>query len=173
MKPIKKGDEIVIDYAMVGIDDFTMSCTCGSRYCRKTILPFSKLDNTLKEKYRDYILECLKSRHMLYLWTVRHRVTTTPPYSSSVLLFLIPLLIYAPTLNFDFFLMIFRQLSTIRTSRRGGISQILRSCRLKHFWRGNIQTVRIIWMGIQDQEYSHPCRMYSADILYSQTVYRT
>ncbi len=60
IKPIKKGDEITFDYAMVAIDDWTMQCHCGSSKCRKIISTFDVLDEETKKKYYDYILDCMK-----------------------------------------------------------------------------------------------------------------
>lgn len=59
MRPIKKGEEIVFDYAMNNIDGWKMECECGSKNCRKVVLTFDALDNETKEKYRDYVLDCI------------------------------------------------------------------------------------------------------------------
>ena len=60
IRPIKKGDEIVFDYAMNNIDDWKMECKCGSENCRKIISTIDKLDDETKKKYQNYIIDCLK-----------------------------------------------------------------------------------------------------------------
>ncbi len=59
LRPIKKGEEIVFDYAMNNIDNWTMKCNCGSKKCRKIISTFDVLDEDTKKKYRDYVLDCI------------------------------------------------------------------------------------------------------------------
>ena len=62
MKPIKKGDEITIDYSTtVGENYWKMTCLCGSKNCRKIIGPYKFLTRKLKKKYKgwesDYLLK--------------------------------------------------------------------------------------------------------------------
>lgn len=60
MRPIRKGEEIVFDYAMNNIDDWTMECNCGSKNCRKIISNFDALNEKTKEKYKGYTIDCLQ-----------------------------------------------------------------------------------------------------------------
>ncbi len=64
MRPIKKGEEIVFDYAMNNIDSWTMKCNCGSKKCRKIVSDFVVLDEDTKKKYRDYVLDCIKEEYL-------------------------------------------------------------------------------------------------------------
>lgn len=57
MRPIRKGEEICIDYAMNNIDGWSMECACGSARCRGTISTFARLDEATQERYREYALE--------------------------------------------------------------------------------------------------------------------
>jgi len=62
MKPIKKGDEITIDYSTtVGENYWKMNCLCGSKNCRKIIGPYKFLTRKIKKKYKgwesDYLLK--------------------------------------------------------------------------------------------------------------------
>ena len=60
MRDIKKGEEIVFDYAMNNIDNWTMECKCGSKNCRKIISTFDKLDKETRKKYFPYVIDWLK-----------------------------------------------------------------------------------------------------------------
>ena len=52
-KPIRAGEEIVIDYSTtIGDDDiWTMRCNCGQPSCRSRIRPFGSLPPAVKERY--------------------------------------------------------------------------------------------------------------------------
>jgi len=67
MKQIKKGEEIVFDYAMNNhknvIDKWKMKCNCGSKNCRKIISTFDVLDNKTKKKYINYVIDCIKKQY--------------------------------------------------------------------------------------------------------------
>ncbi len=51
--PIKKGDEVLIDYStIIASDDiWTMKCACGSDTCRGVVKQFQKLPKKIKEIY--------------------------------------------------------------------------------------------------------------------------
>ena len=51
--PIRRGDEVVIDYSTtIGDDDvWTMRCNCGSASCRKRIRRFGTLPAALRTEY--------------------------------------------------------------------------------------------------------------------------
>ena len=60
MKKIKKGEEILYDYAMItqsnpnSKDFFTMKCECGSRNCRGEFKENDWMIKTLQKKYDGY-----------------------------------------------------------------------------------------------------------------------
>lgn len=64
MRPIKKGEEIVFDYAMNNIDTWKMKCSCGSKNCRKIISTFDVLDDETKRKYKNYVLDCIRDKYL-------------------------------------------------------------------------------------------------------------
>ena len=64
MRPIKKGEEIVTDYAMNNIDDWTMKCKCGSKNCRKIISTFDVLDDKTKKKYLSYVIDYIRDKYL-------------------------------------------------------------------------------------------------------------
>jgi len=71
MRPIKKGEEIVFDYAMnnfdymmSNIDNWKMKCSCGSKNCRGLISTFDILDNKTKKKYLNYVIDCIKEQYL-------------------------------------------------------------------------------------------------------------
>jgi hypothetical protein len=53
IKPIKKGEEVVIDYSTVIASDdiWEMECGCGSDSCRGVVKQFQKLPKKVKEYY--------------------------------------------------------------------------------------------------------------------------
>ena len=63
MKPINKGEEITIDYAMNNIDNWRMKCNCGSKNCRKIIGSFNMLDERTQKKYLPYVTEWTKKQY--------------------------------------------------------------------------------------------------------------
>jgi len=65
MKDIKKGEEIVMDYAMDNIDNWTMKCRCGSKNCRKIISTFDQLDEKTKKKYLPYVNSWVKEKYSI------------------------------------------------------------------------------------------------------------
>jgi len=64
MMSIKKGEEIVFDYTMNNIDNWKMNCKCGSKNCRKIISTFDVLNEKIKEKYLNYVLDCIKKKYL-------------------------------------------------------------------------------------------------------------
>lgn len=60
MKDIKSGEEIAYDYAMVGVDSWTMECHCGAKNCRKIIGRYEQLDPKTKKKYEKYVPDWVK-----------------------------------------------------------------------------------------------------------------
>lgn len=55
MRPIAKGEEITIDYAMNNNDEWTIECHCGEPNCRRIIGGFDLLDVETKKRYRGYV----------------------------------------------------------------------------------------------------------------------
>ncbi len=55
IKPVRKGEEILIDYSTIlARDDFwVMKCKCGNKKCRHKIEKFSKLPKKVYKKYID------------------------------------------------------------------------------------------------------------------------
>lgn len=53
MVPIKKSDEVLIDYSTIlaSDDSWEMKCRCGSRGCRGTVKQFGKLPKKLQQSY--------------------------------------------------------------------------------------------------------------------------
>ena len=64
-KDIKKGEEIRIDYAMIGYeygDEITEQervCKCGSKICRGKMGCYKELPQEIREKYKGYISDFL------------------------------------------------------------------------------------------------------------------
>lgn len=65
IEPIKKGEEVLIDYStIIGADDvWEMTCNCGSPLCRHLIRSFNTIPSALQKKYiergmvPEYIVE--------------------------------------------------------------------------------------------------------------------
>ena len=63
LKNIKKGEEITSDYAINGIDNWKMKCSCRSKNCRKTIYGnFFKLPKNIQKKYLPYLEDWFKEK---------------------------------------------------------------------------------------------------------------
>lgn len=61
MKPIKKDEEITIDYSITEEDPYwKMPCRCGKKDCRKTIRGIQSLHKNTFRKYRPYISVYMK-----------------------------------------------------------------------------------------------------------------
>ncbi len=60
-RDIKKGEEITTDYSLDSMEDWEMTCECGSKNCRKTIYgDFRKLDEKSKKKLEPFLEEWFK-----------------------------------------------------------------------------------------------------------------
>ncbi len=64
MKKIRKGDEIVIDYAICNIDGFRMECRCGCKKCRNQIVPFEELDDKTQKRYLFYTIDYIREEYL-------------------------------------------------------------------------------------------------------------
>ncbi|MBU3978382.1 SET domain-containing protein-lysine N-methyltransferase [Patescibacteria group bacterium] len=64
MKKIKKGEEIVVDYAICNIDGFKMECRCGSKKCRKQVMLFEDLDAKSQRRYLHFTISYIKNRYL-------------------------------------------------------------------------------------------------------------
>ena len=63
-KPLKPGDEITVDYSLfTNYPTWDMKCLCGSKNCRGLIVPYSKLPQILKKKYRKWTSKYLKNQY--------------------------------------------------------------------------------------------------------------
>lgn len=60
IKVIKRGKEILWDYAMSEYTFDPIECCCGNKKCRKIIDGYKNLDKKLKKKYRPYLMPYLK-----------------------------------------------------------------------------------------------------------------
>ena len=61
MKPLKKGDELTLDYSIIeGDPGWEMKCECGSSNCRKIISSVTSIPKDQYEKYLPYIPEYFK-----------------------------------------------------------------------------------------------------------------
>ncbi len=67
IRGIKKGEEVVIDYAMI-VPKYSKEmtpknriCRCGSKICRGKLGAYNELSNELKNKYKGFISEYLTS----------------------------------------------------------------------------------------------------------------
>lgn len=65
MKDIKKGEEVTIDYAMIGyeygneLSEERRVCKCGKLACRGKIGSYKELSEELKKQYEGYISDYL------------------------------------------------------------------------------------------------------------------
>jgi len=68
IRDIQKGEEVTFDYAMTEYrhyprlnpeDEFDLTCSCGSQYCRGKLGYYSELSDELKLKYRGFVAEYL------------------------------------------------------------------------------------------------------------------
>jgi hypothetical protein len=56
VKPIAKGQEILIDYSTTEADpNWRMACRCGSPHCRGTIRAVHSLPSEMYERYHPYL----------------------------------------------------------------------------------------------------------------------
>jgi uncharacterized protein len=61
MRDIPQDEEITFDYSMIMADDWEMDCLCGSPLCRKRIGRYQDLPPAIKDKYRDYIPDWIRT----------------------------------------------------------------------------------------------------------------
>lgn len=61
MRDIEKDEEITFDYSMIMADEWEMDCLCGSPLCRKRIGKYQNLPDALKEKYKNYTPDWIKT----------------------------------------------------------------------------------------------------------------
>ena len=67
MKPIKKDEEIMLDYSIAEEDPaWSMKCRCGNRNCCKVIRSIQFLDRNLFDKYKIYIPKYLRILYLKY-----------------------------------------------------------------------------------------------------------
>lgn len=62
IKDIKKGEEVVFDYAYCETHFKSFKCNCGTKNCRKVITPNDWKNKELQKKYWDYFSPYLKSK---------------------------------------------------------------------------------------------------------------
>ena len=69
MKPIKAGEEVVIDYALNEIHPlWHMKCNCQSKNCRKVVKPYQDLPVQRQKKYIKYTSKHIKDLKMHLNW---------------------------------------------------------------------------------------------------------
>ena len=61
-RSIRKGEEITMDYSLTDADPhWRMKCRCGSRNCRRTILPIQRLPVRTYKKYLPQVASYFRS----------------------------------------------------------------------------------------------------------------
>ncbi|MEK6960378.1 MAG: SET domain-containing protein-lysine N-methyltransferase [Nanoarchaeota archaeon] len=61
LRDIRRGEEITGDYALNGVEDWTMECNCASKNCRKIIYgDFLKLDDKTRKRLEPYLEDWYK-----------------------------------------------------------------------------------------------------------------
>jgi len=69
MRPLKKGDEVTIDYALSETYPlWHMSCICGSKNCRKVVKPYQDLSPQRQRKYVKYTSKYIIDAKMHLSW---------------------------------------------------------------------------------------------------------
>ena len=67
MRPIKKGEELTIDYSTVEYVDFwKMKCSCGSKKCRKWVTSIQFLPEKTFKSYAQYIPSYFRKIYLEY-----------------------------------------------------------------------------------------------------------
>jgi uncharacterized protein len=61
MRDVKAGEELVIDYAMIDNQDYSMKCMCDTEKCRKVITGHDYLLPEIK-KYGEYLSAYIRSK---------------------------------------------------------------------------------------------------------------
>ena len=62
MNDIKKGEELMFDYAMMVNDHWEMKCNCGQKNCRKIITGKDWQNKILQKKYKGYFSRYLQDK---------------------------------------------------------------------------------------------------------------
>lgn len=62
MRDIEKDEELTTDYAFIDNEDYSFTCTCGSKNCRGKVTGFDWKIKELQDKYYDYFVEYLKDK---------------------------------------------------------------------------------------------------------------
>lgn len=65
IKDVKKGDELLWDYAMTEDGDWRMECLCNTASCRKIIGAFSLIPESLRPQYKEYASDWLVEKYKL------------------------------------------------------------------------------------------------------------
>ena len=69
LKPLKKGTEVLIDYAMSETYPiWHMTCKCGSKNCRDVIKPYQDLSVQRRKMYAQYISKYIKDMKLHLSW---------------------------------------------------------------------------------------------------------
>jgi len=69
VKPLKKGTEVTIDYALSETYPlWHLVCNCGSKNCRKVVKPYQDLPQRRKDKYKDYTSKYIKDMKVHLSW---------------------------------------------------------------------------------------------------------
>lgn len=61
-RDIEKGEELVMDYAMIANDDTSIECACGSVDCRHVVTGKDWMKPDLQKKYKGYFTEYIQSK---------------------------------------------------------------------------------------------------------------
>ncbi|WP_305988605.1 SET domain-containing protein [Roseibium sp. MMSF_3544] len=62
MRSIEPGEELTFDYATGDNDDWSMTCSCGSKNCRGLVSGMDWKIENLQKRYRGWFSEYLQSR---------------------------------------------------------------------------------------------------------------
>lgn len=69
MRPMQKGEEVLIDYALNEIHPiWHMICKCGSKNCRKVVKPYQDLSSQRKKRYEKYTSRYITDMKMHLSW---------------------------------------------------------------------------------------------------------
>ena len=69
MEPIKKGEEVLFDYALVeSYPLWYMKCYCGAKNCRKIVKPYQDLSAQRKKKYEKYTAKYIRDMKLYMSW---------------------------------------------------------------------------------------------------------
>lgn len=62
LRDINAGEELVIDYAMIANDNTKITCSCGSKDCRRTITGKDWMNSSLQKKYAGYFTNYIQRK---------------------------------------------------------------------------------------------------------------